>query len=391
MRQLLYICVFTVILACSKNENLVERPDGEIVLQLVDSFPLFNDSLVYQHFDIANIQEGKVLAFKYPLLDLTAIDESGEFHHISSSGDAPKEHMSFIESLYDSEGEYLFVLQQYNVSKLNIFNDKHDFVGSINLSDALAGYFPAPYESHLRIKKLKKDIYKVFIALNSTTYNRYEKNYYDGFSLAELTIDIKNLTVADVELRLPFSDNQVIQQALSGNEKFWKVPTPYFDIGADEYYVYYDFNKALHVYDQDWNLKRIYPMKFIVSPYRRSTSFRFIENTEDMLVEESRIKFSIGSLLSLSLGSRYVYMIYHKPIAPELIPNDFNQIRKSVQSRKVLHVIDLETGEQFATQLPPHINGYELKATNDNHIFLLTDPNVHEDIYAFKFKTTLKK
>lgn len=382
------IIIFILLSCCDHTKN--NCCIGGLSLVAADSIPLYNDSLAFQFFDIQQIEKGLVLGFNYPLLDLSVIKTREPIAEISQAGNAPSEFKGFIESTILEDGTVL-VLQQDNHSKIVVFDNNYRFQGNINLTDEIKGYFPAPFESHFQATYISEDQYKVYFSLNSTNFTRYDAEYYRGYSIVEMDIDVKSLKILDKKLILPFDSFAEIKTALDKNRKTWKTPTPYLKVSNDTIAVYYDFLQQVLLYDSHWNLLQTYQVNFQYPDFEQYTSLSFDYNTENRITKEEQLKYTNYNLCSIDFDGSLVYLVYFKPVGTNSIPKTFNELTQNYQPEKILHILNLKTGTEYSTKLPKHLFPYRINAVSQDSIYFVGDSKIREDLYGYRYKLKVKE
>ena len=358
---------------------------GGVSLVATDSIPLYNDSLAFQFFDIPRIEKGLVLGFNYPLLDLSVIKTGEPIAEISQAGDSPSEFKGFIESTIIEDGTVL-VLQQDNHSKITVFDKNYRFQGNINLTDEIKGYFPAPFESHFQARHISENQYKVYFSLNSTNFTRYDAEYYRGYSIMEMDIDVQSLKIIDKKFILPFDSFVEIKTALDKNRKTWKTPTPYFKVLNDTIAVYYDFLQQILLYDSQWNLLQTNQINFRYPEFEQYTPFSFDYDTENRITKEEQLKYSNYNVCSIDFDGNLIYLVYFKPIESDNLPETFNEITRIYEPDKILHILDLNTGSEYSAKIPKHLFPYRINAVSKDSVYFVGDSKIREDLHGYRYK-----
>ncbi len=361
---------------------------GKLSYTIVDSIALFNDSMTFRFVNPEKISDNKILAFQHPMLNLSLLDSTGNYiSEISRKGNLPGNFVSiFILPLWD-DNDNIFVIEQGDVSRLNIFNKNLAFEKSIHLlKDEY--FIPAILSSTEIYKSSKEKDIRIITSINNNVYIEHDKRYYEeGFSIADITIH--NSEITSVQYRLPYKDIDYIKQALKGDKKTWDSPTAYFKIWSNKLYVKFEFDNSVYVYNPDnFELEKEITLNPAYESKGYSTPFGDIYKRDiNKSVEGSfRIRASNLYYYDINVKDGCLFILYRKPLPENRIPTNAAE-EEDTQYTSVLHIYDLSNDREYTLDLPEMLSDYTRIYPLDRETVLFTgDEKVSEDIYLYKFK-----
>ncbi|HMN91286.1 MAG TPA: hypothetical protein PKD70_15265 [Saprospiraceae bacterium] len=389
MRTISLLLFLLLTLGC-ENFGTAKKPRQvqELSYTIVDSIALFNDSMAFRFVNPEKISENKILAFQYPMLNLSLLDSTGQFvKEISRKGNLPGNFVSiFILPLWDDNGN-IFVIEQGDVSRLSIFNKNLAFEKSIHLLKD--EYFIPAILSSTEIYKSPYDKgIRIITSINSNVYIEHDKKYYEeGFGIADITIN--NSEVTSIQYRLPYKDMDYIKQALERDKKTWDSSTAYFKIWNNKLYVKFEFDNSVYVYNPDnFELEK----EIILSPAYESKGYstpfgNIYKGDINKSVEGSfRIRASNLYYYDINVKDGCLFILYRKPLPENRIPTNAAE-EEDTQYTSVLHIYDLSNDKEYTLDLPEMLSDYTRIYPLDRETVLFTgDEKVSEDIYLYKFK-----
>ncbi len=389
MRTIPLLLFLLPILGCgSFGTTKKTRQVGKLSYNIVDSIALFNDSMAFRFVNPEKISDNKILAFQHPMLNLSLLDSTGNYiSEISRKGNLPGNFVSiFILPLWD-DNDNIFVIEQGDVSRLNIFNKNLAFEKSIHLlKDEY--FIPAILSSTEIYKSSKEKDIRIITSINNNVYIEHDKRYYEeGFSIADITIN--NSEITSVQYRLPYKDIDYIKQALKGDKKTWDSPTAYFKIWSNKLYVKFEFDNSVYVYNPDnFELEKEITLNPAYESKGYSTPFGDIYKRDiNKSVEGSfRIRASNLYYYDINVKDGCLFILYRKPLPENRIPTNAAE-EEDTQYTSVLHIYDLSNDREYTLDLPEMLSDYTRIYPLDRETVLFTgDEKVSEDIYLYKFK-----
>lgn len=390
MRHYFYLTILLFfVISCEKTKEnsvtgLTDQGLSPIKLNLQDSIPLFNDSVFFSSFNFRSVHFGKVFGSAYPGLNLSAVDlkSVGKIDFISSYGEGPGEFQNKIETILAPNGD-IYVLEQFNKSRLVIFDSSYQYKSTINLTNHIVGYYPKSSKSYFQVRALDENTNRIYFALSSTELSRSDKDYYDLYSIVELDIDIHSFEVKNVELKLRYNDITPVKGFVTSRKRVWNYIQPIFSVEEEHIFVYYPGTEVIFEFDFSWNLLNEYPIYYEYPSYKYSADFNDIEGTVERLYLENKLLYGNYNITYIDSKSNLIFFTYKKPISPETISEDFMVVP---QTDRILHIIDRNSGRQYSQLLKGNIKFGSIFQVNQNTIsFLGRDQNSEEDYYLYNY------
>lgn len=373
---LLFLILFT---HCQKEIGSSKNQFETLQLSIIDSIPLFKDSLVFEQFDI-NFSENKILLFgKYN--GIYELDrQSGELDLLIETGRNPDQlNVPLLTAKYLPDGKILAAeiltygrFYLLNASKDLIFTEKHSqlFPSQGEMSPFIC--------SNIDILESRNDTTIVGMGINvhSTEVPGWEEE--NAYS----KIGVQNKEVFFISSHFPLKENVFIKNSISQGVEYSPFIVPRTSSGNTHIYLKFIFDH--HIYLLDKNTMEVSEIEF--NPYYKT--FDFYKKLGENSSESVDIKQNSSNLFieSFTVHNNKVFIIYPKPVPPEEAPQSIAEYReKEAMGRKrVLHIVDLKSNDNFIVPLPPKIDGHNLIVENDSTIYLLGNPFFQEDTYIYK-------
>lgn len=382
----LFLCL--CLYACSDiaEDSSVNQLD-DVELTLTDSIPLYNDQMAFSSLFLRNIKENKVFGYTYPLVDLSELDlKTREVTTISMKGDGPTEFKNSVEAVLALDGN-LYVIEQYNESRLLIFNSAYKHQKTIVLTDYISGYYPKSNFNFLQIRSLDENTFRIYISLSQYNFSNDDMQYYDGFGITEIDINRKTFEVENVGFHLKYTDIPPINKRLNSGEKTWYTINPIFHVAENSIFVYYPTTSVIYQYDFSWNLVKEIAINFEFSNYVYSRDFKDIYETQKRIYEQKKAWFGNYYMTHLEVKDNRIYFTYRKPVTLDQIPEGIMELPPN---DRVFHIIDLETNLQYSYQ-PDFVQGIGslFSINGDMGYFLGKTPKNQEDYVLYKYQINL--
>lgn len=384
----LCMCCFLCLCAqTSENEQM-----NDILLEEVEKISFNNDSVIFQFFDLRNLNEGYLFNYTYPLLDLSLIDlkKPEKIQKISEAGSGPSQFNSYLEAIV-MPNQDVCVLQSGTESKIYFFGANHQFLKSIPLNKLLNGYFVAPFDGQIQYRiDTEKETLKLYISISNPIHHS-EKNYYKGYSLAELGFSINDYELIQHQLVVPYELFHDLQNSIAKNQKSWKMPSAYFTITEDKQFIKFNFSDKIYEFDKDWQMLTETPVSFQHKSIRYTTKFGFENDVTNRLHEEAKLHYSNPSINYIESYGNLIFITANIPVDPENVPRTIEGRRESKIVNHEMQVINIETADQFAVNLPVYLTAYRFNVISNDEIIFASNPQTSEEFALFKFKYTLLK
>ena len=152
------------------------------VYQVLDSIPLFDNNRYFNYsFPLKNNND-TILAFSYPRLDLSFINNKGVFlSKITQKGQAPGYlgNSEFIDVQTDELNNIYVLTQDYSYS-LFIYNHKGNYLGKVRLFQHLSNVSPETFYSSFVVSSTPESKTIILtLSTSSTRYSPYNKETYN--------------------------------------------------------------------------------------------------------------------------------------------------------------------------------------------------------------------
>lgn len=393
--------MLAAIIACGLYSGCSDTPDMQpatsnaaknMQLSLTDSIPLYNDSLSFSFINIDKIEADTVLAYQYPILNLSLLNRQGMFKkEISRKGTLKEQFVSaFINTRFAQDGN-LYVLEEGNVPRLTVFNKDLQYVRNILLTDKLGTHYIPTLKSsfYLDFPDTKVDSFLLHVSIGSVIFHPSSKKLYlQDSSFAVMTITKGK--VQDVRFKVPLQEIAGIKNGLEQDRKTWDSPTPVFRAADDKFYVKYEFDDLVYVFNKNWNLLKTYSINFPYSFATYSTPFKPVSDHNESIESDFKFRYRNKYYYSMDIYGSKVFLLYYKPSSGKL-PRNVVEERK-YNPVTILHVLDMASNEEYRCELPPFISPYSnVMVKNANEVFFLGNNKQQEDINIYKFRINYDK
>lgn len=387
-RIFLVIAVMLVLSSCNRSREIASQDislatPGQILLEPLDTIPLFNDTTSFTFFFYRNVEQGKVFGYNYPLLDVSEINlDSEEIIPITTSGSGPGQINHIVEPTLASNGD-LYILEKFNVSKLHIFDSAYNYKKTVQFDSINKSHFPIPFQTFLQVFKTEDGMHKLLFSINSVIFDRDNHQSYDGPTIGEVILNPENNEIVQESMHLPLKEVPEIMNAIKQDKRSWQTIAPTFSLYNNFYYVIFPSLPYVYKYDMNWQFKEKFDISYLEKGYDFSLPFKFNNNDEKRLTEDSKVLLSNNTIKCSYAKEGNLFFSYKKPVDPEMIENSFNDNG----SADIIQAIKLNDQKQYATLLPETFYGDKFVLLDDNKIAVMGRKSIDgEDYYLFVFK-----
>jgi hypothetical protein len=360
---------------------------------LQDSIPLFNDTLSFSFFNAEKIASDTVLAYQYPILNLSLLDSKGSFKkEISRKGVLKEQFISaFINTRFGPDGK-LYVLEEGNVPRLTIFSNDLQYLRSISLADKIGNHYIPTLKSsfYIDFPDAAKDSMILHVNIGSILFHPSSMRLYQQDSSIAV-IYISKGEVKDVQFKVPLHEVQKVKSGLAEGRKDWDSPIPQFRKQGQQFYLKYEFDDHVYVYDNNWKPVNTFKVNLPYEFPGYSTSFEPIKDHNKSVEADFRLRYQNPFCYSMDVYGNKLFMLYYKPPGSSNLPRNVSEERK-YNPVSVLHVLDMNTRQEYTTELPGYVSPYgQVTALNENEVLLAGNNKRQEDINIFKFRVNYEK
>ena len=367
-----------------------QEPNGtsdlpQATVTVYDSIPLHNDSITYPYVNIDKLGKDSLLAFSFPSLHLYLLDSTGRIvQTINQKGNLKGQFRNvFIDPLWGPDGR-LYVLEQGSGSRVTVFDHQLHYAYSAPALQDQDQYFLSLIQASSVARADPKGV-QIVSSISNNVYSKYLRELYEEMS-SIVSFFITGADVSAAQLALPYQDFSSVQQSLQQDQKNWDEPTAYFDYADGLYYVKYEFDDRVYVYDDTFTRQReielhpAYPGRSYHSPLRKP------EGATEQLASDFVLRYSRPYYYSIAVADNKIFTLYARPEAEEAIPRTIAEEQEFI-SFPVLHIYDLETGEEYSADLGYRFDPYAKVYPRENgDICLIGNTKLREDIYLYKCK-----
>ncbi len=367
-----------MIYGCTEGINTTNHKEKRsFEIKISDSIPLFNDSLVFEYFDI-NAQKNKILLYgKYAgvhELDLS----TNKLTEVATVGrDFGQINLGLFIAKY-LPGDKVIVAEIIGRGKIYLFDRFHNLV----FSKHHARIFPegtsmAPFIcSNIDLLDSKKDTTVVGLGVQVLPTNALGWEKEKCYSKLIIVRDSLYFHSA----HFPLEQNKFFAEAVEKNIEYSPFVVPRIDYDNNK--IYLKFLSDNNIYYSDKSFKSI--SRTIFTPYYKTYNFFTQHGMPRERADNYKQNFSNLFIESFNVLNNKAYLIYPKPVPPERAPKTREEVREWGDRKRVLHVLDLKSHVEWITQLPPFVDGHNLIVENDSIVFLLGDKNYKEDNFIYK-------
>jgi len=390
MKNIIYFVVLLAFLAgCKSQENEVSL--NAMTYEVIDSIPLFNDSLAMRFVNPEKINENKILAWQHPLLNLSVFDSSGVFQQeITKRGDYPGSvNGQFIEPVWGQQNN-IFLIDQGFGGWMYFFDSSFKYIRKINLLEEFPEYSISPISSHTDLLYSSKDTLVFLSSVGNRQSGPDESAFYKSHhNFVKFTIVGQKLLSA-VPI-IPLIDFESVTEALDEEKIYWDYTNAIFDISNDALYAMFHFDDYVYHYSVDDFSMPLEKIK-INRKYKPVKKFENKLDSPKKLSRNERVendykfRYINGQYRTIKYDDGKLLIIYRKPIPETRVPatgdEEFNN-----QYLSILHVYDLNSGQQYSLDLPLFLTDYPQVYPIGNDTFLVVgDEKLSEDIYLYKIR-----
>lgn len=360
---------------------------SSLSLIVEDSIPLFNDSLSFSFANLQKCGSDSILAFQYPILNLSLLDGKGNFRReITRRGELKEQFTSaFINTCFAKDGR-LYVLEEGNAPRLRIFDKNLNYLNSINLADKLGNHYIPTLSSYFYIDFPADSAYDMVLhtSIGSTLYHTSSKKLYEQDS-SFASVFIKNNEVRKVIFSIPLAGFATVKEALKTDRKSWDSPNPVLKYNNGFFYVKYEFDDSVYLYNAKWERLKAYCIGSSSGDRNFATKFEPIMDLTKSIASDLKVRYSNRYYFSMDIYGDNIYLLYYKPSDPARIPANLPEEQK-YQPQIVLHQYNMTNGREATCELPGYISPYtKLFINNEGDIYLLGNNKIQEDINVYKF------
>lgn len=385
-KNLIFVYVSLVIVSCSHDSNNVELVDSRRgKYDIIDSTKLFSDSTSFEFLNIDKISEGTILAFQYPILNLSLLNSKGKLiKEINRQGNL-KGNFScqFIDCKWFEE--YLYVLEEGNKFGIIIYDKNLNFVKAVNFNKYFLNSFVFPKVTSFEIIRKNKNI-EMLLSIANDRYNYYTPDYYLNSSSVAV-VKMENMDVKDVKYVLPYKSFDSISNSITVDKRMWNNPNVFFQYSDGMLYLKYNFDDIIYVVDiNDYKIIDMIKMNIVYSPKDKEfVSFSKPDNVPRRAIKNMmKLSYVNSELQSFLLKKNKIYALYNIPTNREKIQDSPVGLNKmSIES--VVYVIDLKTKKQNHYVFNNSFNFSSLYA-DDNYVYLTSNQFITENPYLYKIK-----
>jgi hypothetical protein len=373
---LLFLILFNY---CQKETGSSKNQFETLQLSITDSIPLFKDSLVFEQFDI-NFTKNKILLFgKYN--GIYELDrQSGGLDLVIETGRNPDQlNVPLLIAKYLPDGKIL-AAEILTYGRFYLFNASKDLI----FTERHTQLFPSKGEmspficSNIDVLQSRNDTTIVGLGVNvhSTEVPGWEEE--NAYS----KLGVQNNEVFFISSHFPLKENMFLKNSISRGVEYSPFIVP--RTTSDETHIYLKFIFDHHIYLLNKKTMVISEIEF--NPYYKT--FDFHKKPGENASESVDIKQNSCNIFieSFTVQNNKVFMIYPKPVPPEEAPQSIAEYREkeAMDRKRVLHILDLKSNDNFIVPLPTKIDGHNLIVENDSSIYLLGNPFFQEDTYIYK-------
>ncbi|MCK7556209.1 hypothetical protein MKQ70_14775 [Chitinophaga sedimenti] len=353
-----------------------------------DSIKTYNDSLSFDYYDLGKLDADTLLAFQYPLLNLSLLDTNGNFlREISRKGRLLENFQgSFITSQWDKQNN-LYLLEEGNNFSIAVFDNALKFRYRVNLVKSLPDNFVFPLSTSFHLVEEDGGVKRIYMSSGDIRYNVFSEEYYTkANSLISFRLD--STSVSEVKHHLPFNTFDAVKSGISGDSRAWNTPVVFFDMNNDKGFLKYKFDDNIYICGRDaLSIEQVIPLKLQWGKDRAyTTSFgnarktQFESAKEQLLLQYANINYN-----GIKVAGNKAYVLYTKPIPQSEVPDNPNQTSQ-MDISPVLHIVDLEDpSKQYSVEFSPKYNAREFSVDQKGNVFLSSNPMKEENSYIYKF------
>lgn len=395
MKLLKIIVCIAIFVSCSKKQDNEQtnssKPLRKATYTLLDSIPLFNDSLAFSQVYPQKILVDSILVYQYPQLNLSLINKKGELlKAISKKGGLKGQFTGdFLFPFWCEDGN-LYVLEEGNNCKITIFDKNLDFIKSISIAYEMGDKYVPVAESVMNVSIMSDQLVKVIITCGDVTRATFSKDYYKkGTGFVEMSIDRKNFNVKDIKYKLPYTGFDAVNKALDENKRYWHSPFGHLVKEDKKIFVKYNFDNKLYVYDENWEKLSNYNINPIYNGESANFNLTFDnyseeKNPDKSILNQHSFEFSNINYSTFDVFDTKVFAIYKKPVKKDLLPKSTKDYI-NFSPIPVLHIFDLKTNEEHSIDLTTKFSPYrEIFVENAQTVYIMGNPNLTEDVYLYK-------
>lgn len=390
MKHLITIILIFVLFSCNeKKEESIDNSsiskEGSYILH--DSIKLHDESRSFSYFNIEKIEKDTLLAFQYPVLNLSLFNKKGDFiKEISRQGiDIGQFSGQFIEPKWFNNK--LYVLEEGAAFGISIFSQSLKFEKYINLNSSITDGFLYPKITSFAIEKDKNQHYMLYVSIASDKHNPYLPIYYEeSFSIAKIELN-ENYNILKTDFYLKFNEFSSVQNAIKSNKRTWVNANTFFNIYKDFLCVKYAFDDNIYLIDK-MSMKKVKQISldrsFLKMKEKLYTNFSNPDMTPKVLTKDRlMIEFGNSDYQNIKIENNFAYILSFLPIPKEKIVSNPEEIQK-MNIKPLLFKVDLQNGITKYYIFPEKYSAFSSDISN-NYLYLISNTDRIEDPYLYKF------
>lgn len=381
----LIICL----LSCSDNKS-GSQSDIQIEslkrnYKIVDSLKLFTDSTSFEYLNIDKIKNDTVLAFQYPILNLSLLNSNGRFiKEINRQGNLKGNFSGqFIDSKWFED--YLFVLEEGMKFGIIIYDKNLKFIKAVNFNKYFLNSFVFPKVTSFEIIRKKKNI-EIILSIANDKYNYYKPDYYLNTNSIAI-IEMKDMEVQNVKFGLPYKNFDSVNKFIADDERTWNNPNVLFQYSDNLLYLKYNFDDLIYVVDiNEYKIINTIKINTVYAPKKKEfVSFSKPEMTPKKAVKEMmKLSYTNSELQSFLLKKDKIFALYNVPTDNDKIQENPSGLNK-MNVKLVIYVIDLKTKKQ-SHYIFNDSYSFSTFYTDGDFVYLTSNQFITENPYLYKIK-----
>ena len=341
-------------------------------ITFIDSIPLFYDSLVFESFEL-NTQKDKMLLYG----GFTGVYElnlkNKKITKIVGLGKNQGEiNNAFYITKYLPNSNNILVAELLSYGKIYVINKERGIINSINYTKLFPERIAPFICSSINIISSNKDSTLIGISIQDDNV--------PGYTYSMLLLKDSILSYQSSQFNL--SKNDFFRQAQKKAEKYSPFLVPRTCFSKGDIYFKFIFDKDFYICDLSFSDIKKIELKSYYDTYNFS-----IKNGEPQKQSDD-IKQNFCNLFveSFDIFDNKGFIIYPKPIKPELSPKSIEEVSEFGDRKRVVHIINFTSEQQTIIPLPEKIDGHNIKVISNSEMYLLGNNLFQEDNYIYKVK-----